>query len=239
MSVEKTPRVIGQQRFPITRNKNIKLFNFKCSALVSTSEHNATLLKRITKTPVNFVLVSNGPTQRLHSVGMVFFRRGSSLYSLKIKGEWASVDFKPTKINPSGSVNFGKRNISSWTAWSSKMRSVGFPETTVTNYHSRLRKISEERLSNLHRVGSLKSRQEFPSILNVNEARFFYKRVPRSTSSIVHFPWSYLIHTSLFQIAQLVFNGPTCFHCKPQPSAGSYTCWRQVEHATKVVKYKR
>jgi hypothetical protein len=36
--------------------------------------------------------------------------------------------------------------------------SIGCPETSVTNYISTLRNISEERISYLHRVGSLKSR---------------------------------------------------------------------------------
>jgi hypothetical protein len=96
----------------------VKILYLQKLCLVIVSKiHNATLLKRIKKNPVEFALVSTGPTQRLHSVGMVFFRRRYNVYSLKIKGEWASVDFKPTKIYPSGTVNFGKRKISSWTAW--------------------------------------------------------------------------------------------------------------------------
>jgi hypothetical protein len=133
------------------------------------------------------------------------------------------------KFIPGRFVNFGKRKISSWTAWPWKMRSIICPETTVTNYHSTLRKIPEERISNLHRGGSLKSSQEFPNILKVDEARFFRKRMPRSTFNTVHFPWFCLTHTRLFKIAQLDFNGPTCFHCKLQPSSGSYMCWRLIE----------
>jgi hypothetical protein len=49
---------------------------------------------------VEFVLVSNDPTKRLHSVRLVLLRRRSSLYSLKTKGEWVSLDFKTTKIYP-------------------------------------------------------------------------------------------------------------------------------------------
>jgi hypothetical protein len=37
------------------------------------------------------------------------------------------------------------------------MESNGYPETSVTNYHSTLRNIPEERRSHLHRGGSLKS----------------------------------------------------------------------------------
>jgi hypothetical protein len=150
---------------------------------------------------------------------MVFFRRRFSLYSLKIKGEWASVDFKKTKMYPRELRKFWKEKnffLDCLEAQAWKMRSIGCTETTVTNYNSTLRKIPEECISNLHHGESLKSRQEFPSILNVGEARFFWKRVPRSTFNTVHFPWFYLIHTSLFQIAQLVLNGPTCFHCHPQ-----------------------
>jgi hypothetical protein len=40
---------------------------------------------------------------------------------------------------------------------SSKMGPIGCPETSVTNYHSMMRCISEERISHLHRGGSLKS----------------------------------------------------------------------------------
>jgi hypothetical protein len=36
---------------------------------------------------------------------------------------------------------------------------IGFPETSVQNYHYTLRNIPEERRSHLHRGGSLKSRR--------------------------------------------------------------------------------
>jgi hypothetical protein len=47
---------------------------------------------------------------------------------------------------------------SSSTSWLLKMGPICCPETSVQNYQSTLRNIPEERRSNLHRGGSLKSR---------------------------------------------------------------------------------
>ena len=44
----------------------------------------------------------------------------------------------------------------SWTAWPLKMRPISYPETSLTNYQSTLRKFPEE-LSSQHCGGSLKS----------------------------------------------------------------------------------
>jgi hypothetical protein len=52
---------------------------------------------------------------------------------------------------------FGTRSPS-WISRTLKMGPIGFPETSVQNYHSTLRNIPEERRSNLHRGGSLISR---------------------------------------------------------------------------------
>ena len=46
---------------------------------------------------------------------------------------------------------------SSWTAWSLRMERLGWPETLVINYHSTLCRVPNERRSNSHRRGSLKS----------------------------------------------------------------------------------
>jgi hypothetical protein len=46
-----------------------------------------------------------------------------------------------------------------WTACPLMMGPIGCPETSVRNYHSTLIKIPQERRTNLHRVGSLKSRK--------------------------------------------------------------------------------
>jgi hypothetical protein len=47
--------------------------------------------------------------------------------------------------------------------WSSlKMGPIGCPETSLTNYHSTLRKIPEECISHLHRSRSLKSWVAYP-----------------------------------------------------------------------------
>jgi hypothetical protein len=43
-------------------------------------------------------------------------------------------------------------------SWSLKMGPIRFPETSVNNYHTTPRNISEERRSHQHRGGSLKSR---------------------------------------------------------------------------------
>jgi hypothetical protein len=43
-------------------------------------------------------------------------------------------------------------------SWALKMGQICCPETSIQNYHSRLRNISEERRYPLHRNGSLKSR---------------------------------------------------------------------------------
>jgi hypothetical protein len=47
-----------------------------------------------------------------------------------------------------------RRKLSSWTL---KMGSIAFPETSVTNYHSTLHNIPEERRSHPFRGGNLKS----------------------------------------------------------------------------------
>jgi len=46
-----------------------------------------------------------------------------------------------------------------WTSWSFKMGPLDCPETSVRNCHSKLHNNPEERISHLHRGGSLKSRK--------------------------------------------------------------------------------
>ena len=60
-----------------------------------------------------------------------------------------------------------QRRYSSRTAGPLKMGPIGCPETSVTNYQLRLRNIAEERMLQLHRGGSGKSRTEAHALLTL------------------------------------------------------------------------
>jgi hypothetical protein len=65
---------------------------------------------------------------------------------------------------PSSTVKISKPpGCFSWTCWRLKMEPIGYPETSVQNYHSMLCNMPEERRSHLHHGGSLTSRILFVS----------------------------------------------------------------------------
>jgi hypothetical protein len=67
----------------------------------------------------------------------------------------------------------------------------------------------------------------------------YYTQLPLEFRT-VHIPCNCRAHTSLFPTNCTVgFNAPTSFDCKMQQFSVSYKCWRYVQHATQVVKYKR
>jgi len=74
-----------------------------------------------------------------------------------------------------------------WVIWSLKTGPTGRPETSVTNYQTTLRNIPEDRISYLHRRGSLKSRSSGGEMLNLT-------RVPTGSSHIL----SVLFQTNWF-----------------------------------------
>jgi hypothetical protein len=75
---------------------------------------------------------------------IVLHRRFGTIYLYHLQGS------KPPKRKP-------RRKISSRTSWTLKMTPIGCPETSVYNYHSKLRNIPEEWRSHVHRGGSLRS----------------------------------------------------------------------------------
>jgi hypothetical protein len=57
--------------------------------------------------------------------------------------------FRDNLSVPSSRVKNSKKNVSSWTSWHLKIGPIGYPETSVQNYHSVLRNIPEERRSHI------------------------------------------------------------------------------------------
>jgi hypothetical protein len=53
------------------------------------------------------------------------------------------------------------KTFAKWTSWPLRMGPLGCPKTSVKDYHSTLRNISEERRSQQHHGGSLKSRKMY------------------------------------------------------------------------------
>lgn len=77
-----------------------------------------------------------------------------------------------------------------WTVWSLKMKPIGFPETSVSNYHSMLRQIPEERTAHLHLSGSLKSRYR-PLLSGVlGSLATFYFKINFETESFGYLRWT-------------------------------------------------
>jgi len=69
-------------------------------------------------------------------------------------------------------------SVPSWAAWPMKLESIGFPETSVINYHSTLRKSPEERGWHLHRSWSLKV-LICPALPPMFETAWLCSKVPR------------------------------------------------------------
>ena len=100
------------------------------------------------------------------------------------------------------------------------MQPIGYPETSVQNYHSTLRNIPEERRSHLHRGGSLKSRRfedvcssrrKFKGLPGTNIYQRLQQQRGMSHSRLV--PSSWVFRLPIFFLVDLrVFCRSECIH---------------------------
>jgi hypothetical protein len=92
----------------------------------------------------------------------VWLRKNFEIYALLRYNATSSGNPLLTfRDNASAQFSRVKKSKNSWVSWPVKMWPIRCPETSVKDYHSKLRYTPEKRRSHQHRGGSLKSRKNY------------------------------------------------------------------------------